>query len=348
MKKATLILVALAMMLSATARNYRSYDERANHFITLSLAAGESNTFSSQAGLKDVPLVKDAIGADALLGVGYEIRYRKVFLGLQAQLDYDLTRQRIDYFMHDRPGYIDNLISSAGTRAQIEYRYMYDAYTECQNHLQASGQFHIGGNIGHYVYLMAGAKFSASFSANYYADVKLSTTKIYTGVMAPIVGSPSNINGVYVSHWVNPKPSYTYSDPQVEKDGLKANPFRLKVSPLVEAGVRLRVPSSSGRVGMRLGIYAEWALPIQSNTIQGANLIVYDYLESFKDNQTGLNTIPGSVNQLDERLLINSILNTNIINRKDILSLTQFSVGIKWTVLFNVTAPRHFCVLCED
>ena len=131
---------------------------------------------------------------------------------------------------------------------------------------------------------MAGAKFSASFSANYYADVKLSTTKIYTGVMAPIVGSPSNINGAYVSHWVNPKPSYTYSDPQVEKDGLKANPFRLKVSPLVEAGVRLRVPSSSGRVGMRLGIYAEWALPIQSNTIQGANLIVYDYLESFKDN----------------------------------------------------------------
>ena len=346
MKQKILILAALAMILPANARNYRSYEERANHFITLSLGGGESNTLSSQAGLADVPKVTDALGADALLGLGYEIRFRKVFIGLQAQLDYDLTRQKIGYFEETRDGYADLVYGSDGSRQIVSYKYMYDAYTESQSHLQGSGQLHVGGNIGKYAYLMAGAKFSASFNSGYFADVMLSTTKIYTGVMAPTIGNLSDKDGAYSSHLVNPKPNYHYTDPEEDKNALRANPFRFKVSPLIEAGVRLRVPSNSGRVGMRLGVYAEWALPIMNKNIQGANLIVYDEIE--RNIADGHPIVPESRRLLDERLRINSILNTNVIVRDNILSLTQLTVGIKWTVLFNVTAPRHFCVLCED
>lgn len=347
MKKTILVLAAMAMMLSAQARNYRSYEERANHFITFSLGAGECNTLSSQAGLKNMPKVTDKLGADALFGIGYELRYRKFIFGLQAQLDYDLTRQSISHFEEDRAGYADNVISSIGTRENVTYRFMYNSYIESQNHLQGAGQLYLGGNLGHYAYLLVGAKFSASFYSGYHADILLSTTKIYDNVMAPIIDNLSDKDGAYSSHFVNPKPSYQYTDPDPDNNALRANPFRFKVSPLVEAGARLRIPSQSGRVGMRLGVYAEWAMPIMNSNLQGANLIVYDELESHR-LADGRIVIPETRAKLDERLRINSILNTNVINRSSFLSLTQLTVGIKWTILFNVTAPRHFCVLCED
>lgn len=333
---------------TAEARNYRSYDERANHFITLSLGAGESNTLSQQEAGTTLPKVTDALGADALLGAGYELRYHGFILGLQAQLDYDLTRQSLGYFSDTRTGYIDNVYGSDGIRqTDLSYIYMYDSYVEAQNHLQGSGQLYVGGNLGRYVYLLAGAKFSSSFYSGYHTNIMLSTTKVYKDVIDNVVGTLSDRDGAYSTHSLTPRPSYHYTDPAEDANALRANPFRFKVSPMVEVGARLPVTSFSGRVGMRLGVYAEWAIPVMnSSSAVGSNLVVYDQLEARRHE--GFVVIPESREKLDQLILTNSILNTNLISHASPLSLTQLTVGIKWTVLFNVTAPKHFCIICED
>lgn len=347
MKKTILLLVAAMMVISVEARNYRSFDERANHFITLSLGAGENNTLTSQKGLENVPKVTDILGADALFGLGYELRFHKVFVGLQAQLDYDLTRQSLSYFEETRKGYIDNVVGSDGIRQEnISYRYMYDSYQEAQNHLQGSGQLCVGGNVGQHVYVLAGAKFSASVRSGYHANIMLSTTKIYNDALAPEVDKLSDKDGAYGTHLMDPKPSHLYSDPQEDDSYLTANPFRFKVSPIIEVGARIRIPSASGRVGMRVGAYAEWAIPVMGSTEQGSNLVVYDHLEYFKHG--GYTVIPNTRQYMDELIKVNSVLNTTNISRANALSLTQLTVGVKCTLLFNVTAPKHFCILCDD
>ena len=135
--------------------------------------------------------------------------------------------------------------------------------------------------------------------------------------------------------------------------------YQFLLSPSLEFGARLRIPSYSGRIGMRLGVFAEWGVPINLNTrtmeivdysVIHSNIVQRDYLQDAANN-VRVDVVGVEVptkEALQKGLIVNSVLHSNLINHAGALAITQFTFGIKWTILFNVTAPRHYCVICED
>ena len=116
-----LLILSTAVGLQAGGRKF--VQNPVNHFITISLGGGEGNTLSAF----QIPNSKDLIGADALFGIGYELRKNKFFFGFGAQADFDLTRQRLGDFV----GYDSN----GGWRRDFEndahvYSYRYSNFTD--------------------------------------------------------------------------------------------------------------------------------------------------------------------------------------------------------------------------
>lgn len=309
MKKLYSVAILLVLFLTeASAQYHNSTDAQVNHFLTLSLAGGESQMLLTNAAI--APAFKTQAGADALFQFTYELRKYNFIFGLGAQADYDFTRQHADTFSH---------VSQRVDRQQepIWYAYHYSDYRDEQHNVQVSVPVYFGGNIGSYVYLLAGAKLSLSMWTLHNTTTNLSTDGTYIRFVHTIQDAP-----YYGYYHID---EYRYSSPW------QAPQF--KVSPMVEVGARIPVRSRTGRVGMRLGAYAEYGIPI--NAGRQVDLVNYALVD---EN-------PATMNQqnLKNRIIFNSVLNANSLK-----AWSQLSVGLRWTVLFNVTAPGHICICGDD
>ena len=342
--------------MSAEAKKHYTYSTRPNHFITMSVAGGYSSFIdieSPVASNNGISLTK-LPGAATIGSIGYEMRYRRWILGLNANIDYTLSRHSIAHFSQTFDNYVDNVPSIStnwnGQTMQyidrgyspLSYTYDYYDYVESQQTMHVSAHLYSGANIGQYCYALVGVRFSLPLKSTCKAGFNLSTIKVYPNTNTPQsqYGNQSNIR-------------YEITNPNGS-----GNIYKYMLSPSVEFGARLRIPSNSGRVGMRLGVFAEWGIPLEVNknmldlidySIIHSNVVTKQYLQNLPNdwvNVTGVE-VPDK-QQLESGLIVNSVLNTNLINHAGALSITQLTIGIKWTILFNVTAPRHYCVICED
>lgn len=356
-----LMCLTFVVFLPAEAKKHYTYSTRPNHFITMSVAGGYSSFIGTESpvAINNGISLSNLPGAATIGSIGYEMRYRRWILGLNANVDYTLSRHGIAHFTQKFGDYVDNVPTTSqqwnaqtGTFTTIDmgysplsYIYDYYDYIESQQTMHVSAHLYSGANIGQYCYALLGVRFSLPLMSNCNAGFNLSTIKEYPNTNTPQsqYGNQTNI-------------SYKIKNPNGS-----GNVYQYLVSPSVEFGARLRIPSNSGRVGMRLGVFAEWGIPLNvSNKMMDlidysvihSQVVAKQYLQNPSDPVNGWVDVIGvevpSAEVLQKNLIVNSVLNTNLINRVGALSLTQLSVGIKWTILFNVTAPRHYCVICED
>jgi len=302
-----LLITILCCATQAFAQFHKSTDKRANHYITMALAGGESNTFTSFTD--DAPSLRDMPGADALFALTYEVRKGKFFVGLGAQADYDFTWQKADSFIHEfdrRDREYDEII----------YGYRYTDYRDYQHNLQLSIPLYVGGNIGHSMYFLAGAKVSLSFLGRHHTNTLLSTEGTYVRFIHTIRNAPTY--------------GYYYQDEYDYRDAWETP--SIKISPMAELGARIPIESRSHRIGMRLGAYVEYGIPLSAN--RQMEMVDYSRVDAspFTQNQ----------DDLRRNIVFNSILNSTYQQK----AFSQLTIGIKWTVLFNITPPEHVC-MCD-
>lgn len=308
MRRYLYILFTCALSVQVVVAQYhKSTDGQVNHYLTFSVAGGETNMFTSLT--EDAPAIKDMPGADALFQLSYELRKRSFFVGLGIQADYDFTWQRVDTF--------SNLFERTDREYDpITYAYRYSDYRDRQHTLQLSVPLYVGANVGRYFYVLAGAKVSLAFVAEHKTTTLLSTDGTYHRFIHTIVDVPSY--------------GYYYEDLYASVGAWEA-PF-LKVSPMAEFGFRIPVKSKSGRVGMRAGFYAEYGIPLDwSNMLP---MIDYRHVDDSPFTQ--------SQDNLRENIVFNSVLNSSFQKK----AFNQLTVGLRWTLLINVTPPDHVC-MCD-
>lgn len=308
-KRISILAIVLCSAVSLLAQYHKTTDNRVNHYINFSIGGGETNLFSHF--VKDAPKIEDMPGGDGLFGITYEMRKGSLIFGLGAQLDYDYTWHHIDSFAN----VFDRLDR---THEEIFYEYCYKDYTDRQHNLQLSIPLYFGVNIGHYVYLLAGAKVSLSFLAQHQTETLLATQGTYKRFIHTIQNAPTY--------------GYYYQDTYSYKSAFEAP--SLKVSPILECGARIPVESRSKRIGMRLGGYIEYGIPLDMNNKM--DMVDYRMVDKSPFTQTQDN--------LRENIVFNSVVNSSFQSK----AFSQFTVGIKWTVLFNVTPPDHVCMCDGD
>lgn len=277
-----------------------------NHFITLSLGGGEGNTLSAFS----IPDSKDLIGADAIFGLGYELRKNSFFFGLGAQADFDITRQQLGHFVEaDRRTDFENDLHT--------YSYRYSGYTDVQRNLQLGVPVYFGMYFGSYVYGTIGAKFAYSFWMNHTTTTQLTTDGTYTRYAEPITDRPRY--GFY------PLDTYSYSGPATGS---------MKVGPTLEVGAKIPLYTASRRIGMRVGLYAEYLFPLSYTN----NVALVDY--------SAVNRDPNALSKAD--LQQNIRFNSALTSPYQLRAAYNMAVGIKLTLLFNVTAVHKLCNCDND
>lgn len=299
----TVLLLSIACGAGAQGRRFNM--NPVNHFITLSLGGGEGNTLSSFT----IPDSKDLVGADALFGLGYELRKNSFYFGFGAQADFDLTRQQLGAFVE------------AFQKVDFEndphtYSYRYTRFTDVQRNLQVGVPVYFGYYFNPYVYGMLGAKFCYSFWMTHTATTDLSTDGTYARFAEPI--TERDRYGFY------PIDTYTYSGPTFGE---------MKVGPTLEVGAKVPFYTASRRIGLRVGVYAEYLIPL--NFTNDVPLVDYSRVESD----------PNKLNQAD--LKTNIVFNSAITSPYQKRAAHNLAVGVKLTLLFNVT-PVHKMCNCDN
>lgn len=297
------------LCISAHAQFHKSTDSRVNHFLTLSLAGGENNLFFSVQ--EDAPRLKTMPGADAVVAFTYEMRKGWFIVGFGAQADYDFTWQKVDDFSHSFDRYDRE-------NEDVLYAYHYSEYKDRQHNLQVSVPLYLGANIGDLIYVLAGAKLSLAMLSMHDTHALLSTDGTYARFFHTIQNAPTY--GYYATDTYSFKGEYDPSD--------------LKISPTLEFGFRIPVESKSGRVGMRLGLYAEYGIPLSWNN--KFDLVDYSRVDK--------NPVTQTQSQLRSSIIFNAPVNASFQTK----AYSQLSVGLRWTVLFNVTPPEHICMCSAD
>lgn len=300
-------IVSILLLLVSVAASAQYSTDRVNHYLALSLGGGESNTFTSFAG--NSSFSKDQAGGNALFNIAYELRKDQFFFGLGVGVAYNYTWQKTEPFCNtfsrtDREG--DDII----------YTYQYTDYCDRQHVLSVGIPVYFGGYIGSYAYILAGAKFSFPIFADHYTTTMLSTNGTYTRFIHTIENAPT--------YGYFPAEEYAYS--QTYTDPV------LQIAPMMEAGARL--PLHSRRIEMRLGVYAEYHIPI--SYIHNLPLVDYSQMPTTPANEQTLQ-------DMHNLLIFNPLTQSNLQGK----TWSQLTVGIKWTCLFNLTRQTHPCRCLE-
>lgn len=300
-------IVSILLLLVSVAASAQYSTGRVNHYLALSLGGGESNTFTSFAS--NSSFSKDQAGGNALFNIAYELRKDQFFFGLGVGVAYNYTWQKTEPFCNtfsrtDREG--DDII----------YTYQYTDYCDRQHVLSVGIPVYFGGYIGSYAYILAGAKFSFPIFADHYTTTMLSTNGTYTRFIHTIENAPT--------YGYFPAEEYAYS--QTYTDPV------LQIAPMMEAGARL--PLHSRRIEMRLGVYAEYHIPI--SYIHNLPLVDYSQMPTTPANEQTLQ-------DMHNLLIFNPLIQSNLQGK----TWSQLTVGIKWTCLFNLTRQTHPCRCLE-
>lgn len=341
MKRLTIFIVCALCACASFAQTYRSQADKPSHWLTLSAAVGESNTFSHQGENTDVP-VSDMAGMFAQIGIGSELAHKRLFYGMNVQLDFAHTRQMADYHEDIRSGYLDRSLGVDGSQAEVGYHYIYDYCREIQSHLNLCLQLYMGGNIGEHFYALGGVRLSSMAYGDHKVSVKMATRKVYSDIVLPEVEEPSDADGNYDMHMLSTDHREAYGWITEQDKGINANPLRLKLAPVLELGYRFSLRADELPKQMRIGVFAEWGIPLLKTDSRDVPLVDYSRIESRK-SASGLILMPDNRDQLDSQLRLNSLLTSEYVSHASAFSLTHLMVGVRFTMLLRTSSSSSSC-----
>ncbi len=307
---ATMLVVGVGAQVSPASFKPRSY-------LYLSAGGGEGNTLVRPLAGYDID---NKVGANAVVGLGYELVYRSFFFSLGFDATYNYYGQTLSAFSDSRNAYdLDG--------DEHRYSYLYSNYAEKQRMIHVGVPLLLGGLIGDYVYVAAGFKISYALMTAYDGKAQMYTQGTY--VQYP---DPLNSNVLpNASRWgFYPTDTYQY---KAQSSGAIAS-AQLRSSLLLEVGAR--IPLDNKKIKLKAGMYAEYGLPF--NLFNG---VTYDDIKVHLTDYSKVDFNPQTQTQdnLKAKLKYNSLLDSDFLQS----AYHNVSAGLKLTVAFDVTVSRDHC-----
>lgn len=288
---------------------------QANHYFIFTVQGGEASTMAAAQGVK----LSNLAGYQLAGGLGYEIRANHFFINLGAQADWQSAGQRVEGWTEPY-----NRLDPFGN--PVTYNYRYSFLEERQKNLQVAPMLQLGGYLGQYVYVAAGVKVRLTLQNEYASRVNMTTDGVYEKYIQPVQNSP--VHGYYPTdvYKGGGKQIYALTQPVV--------------APMVEVGAKLPIHTPSHRVGMRVGAYIEYGLPIGWEKEPTSSFNALSSVATVMDYRQ-VDLVPQHYSQqnLKDNLLFHSVLRSDWMKSAP----GNLSVGLKLTVMFNVTAVKSFC-----
>lgn len=323
MKKFFLIGLAICLSLAmANAAHMTSTVNKTNNYLGFSLGLGADMMIPSNS------VAKTDLGMDANFAFRYQLNSKGFLFTLGLGADYELTREKMnDYLEYRQAKDFDG--------ENFRYEYQYSNYKDAQNTLYGMGMLALGYQVKQ-VYFLLGANVKLPLISNYHFTTDLLTSGAYSSFKA------EHITDV---------PTYGfYPKDQYEGKGSKAtadlvNLDNLWIAPMLEIGYARPIKKKSVlqaglflEYGIRLGDYST---PLFDYSKVATNMQIQSQ-ENLRDNlQYGsllYSAVPGLPNT-------NPYLGVDI-NQRDkaaVGSLSNFVLGLRVTLLFNVDHERKFC-----
>lgn len=296
-------------------RHYNANTRIVNHYITVSVQGGPELSLLRNKAYNP----STDCGANAGLGVGYELRKKNFVFGVGAAGALDYTQQKISDFLEFDPNSFEDFEHDPRL-----FGYNYSHYRESQRTISVGADLHFGYYFLPNFYGMVGVQGLFPLDYQYRTATDLMTNGTYPYYSEPLADD--------ILYRYYPKGEFvTNYKYQAGKSVLLA--------PYLELGTVFHV---APRVDIRLAGYVEYITPITGKRKQK---MLTDYsmvsFNDFPNADLGV-FLPPMREQFYSQIRINSLADLESSS-----ALDRIAFGAKVTFLFNVT-PKAQCLTCQD
>lgn len=251
--------------------------------------------------------LRNKAGGAASFAFHYEMQYRSWMWGLSVEGAFQHLHDQVLPFS-------DSFTRLDMDGDEVNYTYVYTAYGEKSQMADLRIPIYFGMNFSK-VYTMIGVRLEIPIWSQYAVVADMYTQGTYPWSITPVVSDGVND---FSSLGFYPTNTYTYVNTYEEK---------LHIAPFIEVGYEF---FRTDKVNMRVGAYAAYALPI----VTGEKVPLADY------SAIDINPRTQNLENLKQQIRWNPLVQSD----KYPDTPYKLEVGVKLTMLFNVTADNHKCM----
>lgn len=251
--------------------------------------------------------LRNKAGGAASFAFHYEMQYRSWMWGLGVEGTFQHLHDQVLPFS-------DSFTRLDMDGDEVNYAYIYTAYGEKSQTANLRIPIYFGMNFSK-VYTMIGVRLEIPIWSQYAVVADMYTQGTYPWSITPVVSDGIND---FSSLGFYPTNTYTYVNTYEEK---------LYIAPFIEVGYEF---FRTDKVNMRVGAYAAYALPI----VTGEKVPLADY------SAIDINPRTQNLENLKQQIRWNPLVQSD----KYPDTPYKLEVGVKLTMLFNVTADNHKCM----
>lgn len=251
--------------------------------------------------------LRNKAGGAASFAFHYEMQYRSWMWGLGVEGTFQHLHDQVLPFS-------DSFTRLDMDGDEVNYAYVYTAYGEKSQTANLRIPIYFGMNFSK-VYTMIGVRLEIPIWSQYAVVADMYTQGTYPWSITPVVSDGIND---FSSLGFYPTNTYTYVNTYEEK---------LYIAPFIEVGYEF---FRTDKVNMRVGAYAAYALPI----VTGEKVPLADY------SAIDINPRTQNLENLKQQIRWNPLVQSD----KYPDTPYKLEVGVKLTMLFNVTADNHKCM----
>lgn len=302
-----MLILFLGLSLAAYANAQSEYYSVSSNKLTHYLGIALGGGEANRLQLRN-EAIKNKAGAAAAFALHYEMQYRSWMWGFGLEGAYQLLMDQANAFSDG----FDRLDIDG---EMVNYEYVYTSYKETTNTAHLRIPLYVGKRFKG-VYTMLGVRFEIPLMARYRVATTMHTQGTYPWSISPIVSDEIND---FSSLGFYPKQEYAYADTYSEK---------MHIAPFVEVGYEFY---RTDKVNMRVGAYGAYALPL-SKMADRKPLADYSSIDTNPKTQTQAN--------MEQHIAWNPLADSD----KYLSAPHRLEVGVKLTMLFNVTVENHKCM----
>ena len=250
--------------------------------------------------------VSHKVGGTAALAFHYEMQYRTWFWGVGLEGRWQM--------LNNATAFTDSTWRVDIDGDSLNYQYVYNSFKERDMIANIGIPIYVGKQFSK-VYALVGLRIDIPIWAKYTFNTNMHTQGIYSWSISPIVSDGIND---FSSLGFYPAKDYTCTDTYQDQ---------LYLTPFVELGYDFL---HTENVNMRVGAYASYAIPLSVSD----KLPLADY--------SAIDSNPNTQNQqnMEQHIRWNSLMESDIYSQR----AYKLEVGLKLTMLFNVTVKNNKCM----
>ncbi len=252
--------------------------------------------------------LRNKAGGAASFAFHYEMQYRSWMWGLGVEGSFQHLHDQVLPFS-------DSFARRDIDGDEVNYAYVYTAYGEKSQMANLRIPIYFGKSFSN-VYTLIGVRLEIPIWSQYSLAADMYTQGTYPWSITPVISEGIND---FSSLGFYPTKTYTYASTYEEK---------LHIAPFIEVGYEF---FRTDKVNMRVGAYGAYAIPMTS-AAERIGLVEYSNIDTRPQTQTQAN--------MEKNIRWNPLVDSD----KYPSSPHRLEVGVKLTILFNVTADNHKCM----